>query len=112
MSTAPLGSACFCLQGKDFMANIQVNKKDGKIISFRFRVFVGRDKTGRQQFKTKVWKPDKDYTEKRLLKLAEKEAALWERELMQGGCAPIEDKPVRIKFCDFVNAEWLPSLIQ
>lgn len=94
------------------MANIQANRKNGKIVSFRFRVFIGRDKTGRQQFKTKVWKPDKDYTEKRLLKLAEAEAALWEREIMQEDCVPIEEKPVRIRFCDFVNNEWLPSLLK
>ncbi len=92
------------------MANIQVNKRNGKIVSFRFRVFVGRDNKGRQQFKTKIWKPDGEYTEKRLLKLAEAEATLWEREIVQGDSIPIEEKPLFIKFRDFVNEEWLPSL--
>lgn len=93
------------------MASITENRRKGKIVSFRFRVFVGRDKNGRQQFKTKVWKPDKNYTEKRLIKIAEAEAALWEREIMQGDSAPIEEKPVCIKFRNFVNDEWLPSLL-
>ena len=58
------------------MANITANKKNGKIVSFRFRVFIGRDANGRQQFKTKMWKPEIECSEKRLIKLAEAEAAL------------------------------------
>ena len=66
------------------MASIKENRKNGKIVSFKFRVFIGRDDKGKQQFKTKVWKPDKEYTEKKLIKLAEAEANIWEREIMQG----------------------------
>ena len=93
------------------MASIKENRKNGKIISFKFRVFIGRDENGRQQFKTKVWKPDKQYSETRLIKMAEAEAAIWEREIMRGDI-PIaeESKPSHVKFCDFVNNEWLPSL--
>ena len=95
------------------MASIKENRKKGKIVSFRFRVFIGRDENGRQLYKTKIQKPDQEYTEKRLKKLAEAEAALWEREIMQGVNEPIveEKTPSYIKFCDFVNDEWLPSLI-
>lgn len=94
------------------MANITANKKNGKIISFKFRVFIGRDDKGRQQFKSKVWKPDKEYTEKRLIKLAEAQAALWEQEIVQGVSSEAEEeKTVPIKFSDFVNNEWLPSLV-
>lgn len=95
------------------MASIKENRKNGKIVSFRFRVFVGRDESGRQLYKTKIWKPDQEYTEKRLKKLAEAEAALWEREIMQGVYdEPIEEEtPSYMKFCDFVNDEWLPSLL-
>ncbi len=94
------------------MANITANKKNGKIISFKFRVFIGRDDKGRQQFKSKVWKPDKEYTEKRLIKLAEVQAALWEQEIVQGVSSEAEEeKTVPIKFSDFVNNEWLPSLV-
>jgi len=99
---------------KEIMASIKVNKKDGKIVSFKFRVFIGRDEYGRQRFKTKTWKPDKDYSEKRLLKLAENEATLWEHEIVQGvGSLPKGKRkmPSYIKFSDFVNNEWLPSLL-
>ncbi len=93
------------------MASIKENRKNGKIVSFKFRVFIGRDEDGRQQFKTKVWKPDKSCTEARLIKLAEAEAAIWEREIMCGNVpTEKEAKPSPIKFCDFVNNEWLPSL--
>ena len=100
------------------MASIKENRKKGKIISFKFRVFIGRDEHGRQQFRTKTWKPDKEYTEKRLWRLAEAEAALWEREIACGDAfeeEPIEDvveeiKPPQIAFDAFVNGEWLPSL--
>ena len=104
-STAPFQIHLFCCAGKRFfMANFQANRKNGKIVSFRFRVFIGRDKTGRQQFKTKVWKPDKDYTEKRLLKLAEAEAALWEREIMQEDCVPIyRSKPQRTFYLNIAS---------
>ena len=94
------------------MASIKENRKNGKIVSFKFRVFIGRDEDGRQQFKTKVWKPDKPCTETRLIKLAEAEAAIWEREIMCGNVpTEKEAKPSQIKFCEFVNNEWLPSLL-
>ena len=96
------------------MANITANKKNGKIVSFRFRVFIGRDANGRQQFKTKMWKPEIECSEKRLIKLAEAEAALWEREIVQGVSSPPAEEPETptIRFCDFVNNEWLPSLLE
>ena len=63
------------------MASIQENRKNGKLISFKFRACLGRDQEGKQHFKTRVWKPDKNYSESRMRKLAEKEASLWEREV-------------------------------
>ena len=94
------------------MASIKVNKKKGKIVSFRFRVFIGRDAEGKQQFKTKIWKPDVECSEKKLMKLAEAEAALWERQIVQGVTSEAEEVETtpQIKLCDFVNNEWLPSL--
>jgi len=93
------------------MASIKENRKNGKIISFKFRVFLGRDGDGKQQFKTKVWKADKNYSEERLRKLAEKEAAIWERKELE---MYQEQKgkfiPSEISFADFVKNEWLPSI--
>lgn len=94
------------------MASITENKKNGKIVSFKFRVFIGRDDEGKQQFKTKIWKPDQEYPTKTLKKLAQMEAALWEHSIVQGVTSEHEEEPpLCIKFCDFVNNEWLPSLL-
>lgn len=94
------------------MASITENKKNGKIVSFKFRVFIGRDDEGKQQFKTKIWNPDQEYPTKTLKKLAQMEAALWEHSIVQGVTSEVEEEPPSyIKFCDFVNNEWLPSLL-
>ena len=93
------------------MASIQEKRKNGKIVSFKFRAFLGRDLDGKQQFKTKVWKPEKNYSEPRLWKHAEKEAAIWEKEVIKEFQEQTEKfKPSDILFADFVNEIWLPSL--
>ena len=93
------------------MASIQENRKNGKLISFKFRACLGRDQEGKQHFKTRVWKPDKNYSESRMRKLAEKEAALWEREVnLQFQERQETFTPSDILFADFVNKIWVPSL--
>ena len=93
------------------MASIKENRKNGKIISFKFRAFLGRDGDGKQCFKSIVWKPDKNYSEERLRKLAEKEAAIWEREEIQA----YQEQASKfissdITFEDFVKQKWLPHI--
>ena len=39
-STAGQQMPDFRMRGKEIMASIKVNKKDGKIVSFKFRVFI------------------------------------------------------------------------
>lgn len=93
------------------MASIKENRKNGKIISFKFRVFLGRDGDGKQYFKTTVWKPERNYSEERLIKMAEKEAAIWERkELEAYQEQQAKFKPKDITFDEFVNTEWLPHI--
>lgn len=65
------------------MATIYQNKKDGKIISFKFKVFLGRDENGKQIFKCKTWKPEKTMTESKLILQAEKEATVWEYQILK-----------------------------
>ena len=65
------GSTDFGMRKEKRMASIKENRKKGKIISFKFRVFIGRDENGRQQFRTKTWKPDKT-TQKRTLEMNSK----------------------------------------
>ncbi len=94
------------------MATIYPNRKDGKILSFKFKAYLGRDMQGKQIFKCKTWIPDKRTTEKKLLELAEKEAIIWERQ----AAAQFEEekqafKPNKISFNDFIDSVWYPSLI-
>lgn len=39
------------------MAQIQEKVKNGKIASFKVKVFLGRDEAGKQIFRCKTWKP-------------------------------------------------------
>ncbi|MBQ9118300.1 MAG: hypothetical protein IJY11_03755 [Clostridia bacterium] len=47
------------------MATIYPNRKENKIISFKFKACLGRDVNGKQIFKCTTWIPDKGMTEKR-----------------------------------------------
>ena len=63
------------------MASIYLNRKDGKIVSFKFKAFLGRDENGRQIVKCTTWTADCSLSEKRLLQLAKKESAIWEKRI-------------------------------
>lgn len=94
------------------MATIYTNRKDGKIVSFKFKVFLGKEASGKHIVKCKTWTPDREMTEKKLRALAEKEAILFEHE----AAAQYEEeqkrfKPSEITFADFVEQVWLPSKI-
>lgn len=64
------------------MSTIYANKKGNKIVSFKLRAFLGRDETGKQLFKFKIWKVPEGYTEKKAYKQAQKEAEIFEKELL------------------------------
>ncbi|MBQ7948842.1 MAG: site-specific integrase [Clostridia bacterium] len=94
------------------MATIYTNRKDGKIVSFKFKVFLGKEASGKHIVKCKTWFPDREMTEKKLRALAEKEAILFEHE----AAAQYEEEqkrfnPSEITFADFVEQVWLPSKI-
>ena len=63
------------------MASIYLNRKDGKIVSFKFKAFLGRDENGRQIVKCTTWIADCSLSEKRLMQLAKKEATIWEKRI-------------------------------
>ena len=58
------------------MASIYLNRKDGKIVSFKFKAFLGRDENGRQIVKCTTWTTDCSLSEKRLMQLAKKESTI------------------------------------
>jgi integrase len=92
------------------MASIYPNRKNGKIISFKFKAYLGRDENGKQVFKCTTWIPDKTMSDGKLTLLAEKGATIWERDLL---CTIAEEKrttsPEEITFKDFVEKKWLPT---
>lgn len=92
------------------MASIYPNRKNGKIISFKFKAYLGRDEDGKQLFKCKTWTPEKTMSEGKLTALAEKEATIWEHELLR---TLADEKrtvsPEEITFKDFVEKKWFPG---
>lgn len=92
------------------MASIYPNRKNGKIISFKFKAYLGRDENGKQVFKCVTWTPDKTMSENKLIALAEKEATIWEHDLTS---ALAEEKrinsPEEITFKEFVENKWFPN---
>ena len=65
------------------MASVYPNRKNGTIVSFKFKACLGRNADGKQIFKCCTWIPEKQIPESKLLSLAEKEAAIWERKLIE-----------------------------
>lgn len=92
------------------MASIYPNRKNGKIISFKFKAFLGRDEDGKQITKCTTWKPVKDMSESKLLTQANKEAIIWEKQVIDeyekmGELA----EPTDVTFEQFINDIWLPG---
>ncbi len=63
------------------MASIYPNKKDGKIISFKFKTVVDREKNGKQISRCTTWKAEKSLSPSKLIRQAEKEAMIWEEKV-------------------------------
>ena len=78
------------------MASITQNKKDGKIVSYKFRACVGRDEFGKQIFRCSTWKAPDGMTPSRAEKAAQKAAADWERQVKDEYKKDVLD-PQRIK---------------
>ena len=91
------------------MASIYPTYKDGKIVSFKFKAFRGKDQNGKQIFKCSTWYPDKPMSEKKMLSCAQREAILWENSLCTENEKTQEiscSQP--ISFREFVETKWIP----
>ena len=98
------------------MANIRENRKNGKIISFRFTVCLDRDARGKQIRRYTTWKAPEDLCPAKARNAAERAADIWEqneqkeylkeKELGQAYTLPPEKR--KDDFCDFVNQGWFP----
>ena len=102
------------------MASITQNKKDGKIISYKFKVCVGRDEFGKQIWRCTTWKAPDGMMPSRAEKAAQKAAAEWERQAKDEYQKDLQN-PERIKerqaaknrteFSDFILNIWFPICI-
>lgn len=102
------------------MASITQNKKDGKIISFKFKACVGRDEFGKQVFRCTTWQIPDGLTPSRAEKAAQKAATEWERQARDEYQKDLQN-PDRIlerqvsqrrtDFSDFIRNIWFPICI-
>ena len=69
------------MKGCVSMANIRENKKNGKVISFRFTVCLERDVRGKQIRKYTTWAAPADLTPAKARKAAERAADTCEEEV-------------------------------
>ena len=65
------------------MAAIIQNKKDGKVVSYKFKACVGRDELGKQVFKCSTWKVPDGMTPSKAEKAAQRAAATWEHQVKE-----------------------------
>lgn len=115
----------FCIdsgkkKGMLSMASITQNKKDGKVISYKFKACIGRDEFGKQIFRCTTWKAPDGLTAARVEKAAQKAAAEWEQQVKEEYKRDVEN-PERIKekeiekarteFSAFIRQVWFPICI-
>ena len=86
------------------MASITQNKKDGKVISYKFKACIGRDEFGKQIFRCTTWKVPDGLAVARVEKSAQKAAAEWEQQAKEEYKRDVEN-PERIKVREIEKRE-------
>lgn len=95
------------------MAAIEEKIKNSKIISYKFKACLGRDKNGKQIFKCLTWYPPTELTKAKSRKEAERAAAAWEAEVRQAYILQQKkDAEDKNSFGHFVNDVWLPLCVR
>jgi len=97
------------------MAAIYPTKKDGKIVSYKFKAFLGKDEQGKQITKCTTWVLPPDTPSCKKLKAAQRAAALWEEQLKKGLRQPKQQEEIVQKgelLSDFIRGVWLPLEIE
>ena len=102
------------------MASITPNKKNGKVISYKFKTFVGRDEFGKQVFRCTTWTAPEGMIPSRAEKAAQKAASEWEQKARTEYKMDLQN-PKRVKeritaksrtdFADFILNTWFPICI-
>lgn len=105
------------------MATISENKKNGKTVSYRFIVCLGRDTQKKQIRRFKTWTPPEDMTPSKARKAAEREADAWEQEvkaeyqkeqeaIAKGQAYTLPPEKRHDDFVSFINDTWLPLQVR
>ena len=103
------------------MASIIPKSKDGKIISYKFKVCVGRDDCGAQVFRCTTWKVPGGLAPSKAVKAAEKAAAAWEQDAKAEYKKDLQDTErarqreiarCKTDFVHFVKNVWFPICIE
>ena len=95
------------------MANIRAVEKNGKIFSYRFTAYLGKDEKGRQIRQYRTWEVPRGLSPVRLERAAQRAADEWEEALKaKPSEAEIPSAAPCCGFADFVNEAWLPLRVQ
>ena len=96
------------------MAMVKEKLKDGKVVSYKFTVFLGRDENGKKLSKCMTWYPPSDLSAAKITKAAQLEADIWERTAKERYLQEQEEAHRAIAeytFNDFINNVWLPLCV-
>ena len=92
------------------MASVRENKKNGKVVSYCFTAFFGKNDEGKQVRQYTTWTPPKGFGQVRARKEAEKQAALWEQSLKEPKPLSLteQSKERADDLGTFIDEIWLP----
>ena len=102
------------------MANIRPNKRNGKVVSYRFTVCLERDAQGKQVRRYLTWAIPEGLSPAKAKKAAERAADDWEqgvraeyqKEKEQGRAYRLPPEKRHDDFVSFINDTWLPLQIR
>ena len=102
------------------MANIRENKRNGKVVSYRFTACLERDAQGKQVRRYTTWEVPDGLTPAKAKKAAERAADAWEQEVRaeyqkekeQGRAYRLPPDKRHDDFVSFVNDTWLALQIR
>ena len=103
------------------MATITPQKRKGALVSYKFRVCVGRDAANKQIFRCTTWPVPQGLSPAKAAKAAKRAAEAWEREtratyaqdlLCPEQARDREMSRLRTDFVSFVRHTWFPLCIE
>ena len=101
------------------MANIRENKRNGKVVSYRFTACLEREANGKQIRKYTTWTPSEGLTPSKAKKAAERAADAWEQAIRaeyqkekeaisQGRVYSLPPEKRHDDFVGFIENVWFP----